>query len=234
MKLVQHIGRSVAHLFFPQVCCGCGSDLVHHQQLLCLHCIHQLPYTGFQLHAHNPVEKIFWGRLNVERAAGIFYLTKDSMLEKLLYQLKYKGRKETGVYCGSMMAQAIQHTSLAEVDALVPLPLFPAKERQRGYNQATLLCEGMATVMHKPVWKNVIRRVTGTQSQTRKGRIERWQNMQGRFSVPDAAAVAGKHVLLVDDVITTGATLEACGHELATAGARVSILTLGYAATGSA
>lgn len=233
MKTLQHIGRSFAHLFFPQVCYGCGSDLVMHQQLLCLQCLHQLPYTSFQLHAGNPVEKKFWGRLPVVHAAGIFYLTKDSMLERLLYQLKYKGKKETGTWCGRLMGQALQHTSFSGVDALVPLPLFPEKERKRGYNQATLLCEGMAAEMNKPVWKQAVQRSSSTQTQTRKNRIERWENMQGRFVVHDAAKVSGRHVLLVDDVITTGATLEACGMALTAAGAQVSIVTLGYAAARS-
>lgn len=231
MNAIQHLGRSLTELFFPQVCHGCGSDLVTNNQLLCLRCIHQLPYTNFQLHAGNPVEKTFWGRLPLIQAAAIFYLTKDSVLEKLLYQLKYKGKKEVGDYCGGLMGQAIQQSSFIQVDALVPLPLFPKKERLRGYNQATVLCEGIAAVIGKPVWKDVIERITTTHTQTRKNRIERWQNMEGRFKVCNAAGLEGKHVLLVDDVITTGATLEACGNELSQAGASISILTLGYAAS---
>ena len=233
MNVIHQIGRSLTHLFFPQTCYGCGSDLVSDEQLLCLHCLYQLPHTDFQLRSNNPVERIFWGRLRVHQAAGIFYLTKDSMLERLMYQLKYKGKKEVGIYCGRMMGQSIRETSFATVDALVPLPLFPSKERKRGYNQASLLCEGIASVINKPVWKHAVQRATVTQTQTRKNRIERWENMKGRFNISDAAALSGKHVLLVDDVITTGATLEACGTELAEAGATVSVVTLGYAATGS-
>lgn len=229
-----NIGRSFAHLFFPQVCIGCGTDVVNNRQLLCLQCLHKLPYTGFQLHAPNPVEKIFWGRLPLLHAASIFYLTKNSMLEKLLYQLKYKGRKEVGEYCGVLMGRAIQHTSFATADALIPLPLFPKKERMRGYNQAAKICDGIAEATHLPIWKNAVQRLTGTATQTKKNRVERWQNMHGRFAVADAAKVAGKHVLLVDDVITTGATLEACGAALVQGGAKVSVLTLGFAASRSA
>lgn len=233
MKIIRHIGRSLTQLFFPEVCYGCGSDLVSRHQLLCLQCLHALPYTGFHLHPDNPVERIFWGRLPIVRAAGIFYLTKGSMLERLMYQLKYKGKKEVGIYCGRMMGQAMLGSPLSDVDALIPLPLFPAKERKRGYNQAALVCEGMAEIMSKPVWKDAVQRTTSTQTQTRKNRIERWENMKGRFRACNAAKVSGRHVLLVDDVITTGATLEACGNELVAAGARVSVATLGYAATGS-
>lgn len=220
-------------MFYPQVCYGCGSDVVNDKQLLCLHCLHQMPYTRFQFFKPNLVEKIFWGRLRVENAAAIFYLTKDSVLEKLLYQLKYKGRKEVGEYCGQLMGEAIRNTSFAGVDALIPLPLFPKKERLRGYNQATMICEGIAGVTRKPIWKQAVQRVSSTDTQTRKNRVERWENMQGRFHVPDAANIAGKHLLLVDDVITTGATLEACGNVLIEAGAKVSILTLGFAASRS-
>jgi ComF family protein len=231
MKLLQHIGQSFSHLFFPQVCHGCGSDVVGDDQLLCLQCLHRLPYTRYQLHAENPVEKIFRGRVPLAHAAGIFYLTKNSILERLLYQLKYNGKKEIGEYCGRLMGHAMQSSPFTSIDALVPLPLFPKKERMRGYNQSAVICDGIASVIHKPVWKNVIERTATTETQTRKNRIERWQNMEGRFRVRDAAKLSGRHVLLVDDVITTGATLESCGSELVVAGVSVSILTLACAAS---
>jgi ComF family protein len=233
MNAVYKVGQSLTQLFFPHTCYGCGSDLVSDKQFLCLRCLHQLPYTNFQFHAGNPVEKIFWGRLPVQNAAAIFYLTKNSVLERLLYQLKYRGKKEVGGHCGKLAGQAIQQSPFINVDALVPLPLFPKKERMRGYNQSAMLCNGIAEVINKPVWQNAIERITTTETQTHKNRIERWQNMEGRFRVKDAANLSGKHVLLVDDVITTGATLEACGHELIEAGASLSILTLGYAASRS-
>ena len=233
MKALVEIGKSFTQLFFPHACHGCGTDVIGNEQLLCLRCLHELPYTNFQLHAGNPVEKIFWGRLQVSRAAAIFYLTKDAVLQKLVHQLKYRGKKEVGEYCGQLMGRAIQHSMFANVDALVPLPLFPKKERARGYNQAAVICDGIAAVINKPVLKNAVQRLSTTETQTRKNRIERWQNMQGRFSVSDAAKLTGKRVLLVDDVITTGATLEACGDALVNAGAEVSVLTLGYAATRS-
>lgn len=231
MNALVQIGRSFTHLFFPHACYGCGTDVIGNEQLLCLRCLHELPYTNFQLHAGNPVEKIFWGRLPVTRAASVFYLTKDAVLEKLMHQLKYRGKKEVGEYCGQLMGRAIQHSPFADIDALVPLPLFPKKERARGYNQSSVICDGIASIINKPVLANAVQRSSATGTQTRRNRIERWQNMQGRFNISDAAKLTGKRVLLVDDVITTGATLEACGAELVNAGAEVSVLALGYAAT---
>ena len=231
MNLIRQITRSLTHLFFPNVCHGCSSDLVNVQQLLCLQCLHRLPYTNFHLHGGNPVEKIFWGRLPVMHAAAVFYLTKNSVLQQLLYQLKYNGKKEVGDYCGRLMGQCIKDTPMGSVDALVPLPLFPKKERMRGYNQSTLLCEGIASVTGVPVWKDVLQRVTTTSTQTRKNRVERWQNMEGRFLAAGTAKLRDRHVLLVDDVITTGATLEACGSEVVAAGGSLSILTLGYSSS---
>ena len=136
-------------------------------------------------------------------------------MQHLMHQLKYRGNKELGIYLGQLMGHSLFACNrFRSVDALVPLPLFPAKERKRGYNQATILCEGMATVLQKPVLKDAVTRMSYTDSQTKKSRVERWQNMEGRFEIADEETIRGKHLLLVDDVITTGATLEACGRQI--------------------
>jgi ComF family protein len=132
-----------------------------------------------------------------------------------MHQLKYRGNKEVGLYLGRLMGFALNDSNrFRYVDALVPLPLFPSKERKRGYNQAAVLCEGIAEAMQKPVLNNVVVRTLHTESQTKKNRIERWLNMEGRFDVTKPDLIEGKHLLLVDDVVTTGATLEACGSAL--------------------
>lgn len=233
MNLLQYIARPLAQLFFPHVCRACGSDVMDNSQLLCLHCLHHLPYTHYQQHAHNPVLHLFTGRLQLLHAASILYLTKQSIPERLLYQLKYNYQREIGLYCGRLMGNAIIQSPFAQVDALMPLPLHASKERKRGYNQSTLLCEGIAAVTGKPVWTNAMERVSATETQTHRNRTERWQNMLGRFRVRNAAKLPGRHVLLVDDVVTTGATLESCGAALTAAGASVSILTLACAASGT-
>ena len=145
-----------------------------------------------------------------------------------MHRVKYRGNKELGIYLGRLMgSQLLTSNRFSFIDGLIPLPLHPSKERKRGYNQATLLCEGIAAILGKPVWKDVVIRSTSTESQTKKNRVERWQNMEGRFELLRPASIEGKHVLLIDDVITTGATLEACGQELLKAeNTKLSIATL--------
>jgi ComF family protein len=218
------------HLFIPHHCAGCGSDIMSRQQVLCMHCINRLPVTGFHMHAGNPVEKIFWGRMPVIDAACYLYYSKDSLLQHIVRELKYRGNKELGLFMGRKMGEALLQTHrFQNISALVPLPLFAARERKRGYNQALVLCKGIAQVLSLPVLDKVIRRHTSSETQTNKNRINRWLNMQGKFELLQPDAIAGKHILLVDDVITTGATLEACGQELLTAPhTRLSIMTMAY------
>jgi ComF family protein len=196
--------------------------------MLCIKCSASLPETNFHWHANNPVEKLFWGRLPLAAAAAQYYFTKESLMQHLMHQFKYKGNKELGLQLGRMMGQQLlQSNRFINTDALVPLPLFPSKEKKRGYNQATVLCEGMSEIMKIPVLKNAAIRTAFTETQTRKGRIARWQNMENKFVVLQPEKISGKSLLLVDDVVTTGATLEACGNALLQAGdVRLSVVTL--------
>jgi ComF family protein len=233
MKSSSNFLKAFAGLFYPDICYACGSDLSGKNQLLCLRCLHQLPYTNFEKLHGNPVEKIFWGRLTVQNVASLLYFTKGSALEKLLYQLKYRGKKEVGHYCGRLMGQALRNSDLYKgIDAIIPLPLFRKKEHQRGFNQSRLLCEGMSEILQIPTTVNVIERIEATETQTRKNRVERWLNMEHRFKLLDESWLMNKHVLLVDDVITTGATLESCGQEILNVrSARLSIFTLAYSSS---
>jgi ComF family protein len=192
-----------------------------------MRCIDAMPETSFELHPNNPVEKTFWGRLPLVGATAQFYFTKESLMQHLMHQFKYKGNKELGLQLGSMMGEQIKRSGRFKADALIPLPLFSAKEKRRGYNQATILCDGMAETMKAPVLDKVIIRPQHTETQTKKGRIERWKNMEGKFILSNPDEIKNKHLLLVDDVVTTGATLEACGNELLKAeGVRLSVATL--------
>lgn len=226
--LLKEIKDSLLHLAYPHLCEGCGSDILQPDHLLCLHCLSSLPETNYHLHSNNPIEKKFWGRIPVVHATAQYYFTKESMMQHLMHSFKYKGNKELGIYLGTLMGHAfISSNRFNDIDALVPLPLHQSKEHRRGFNQATVLCEGIALVWNKPVLKNLVIKPDITESQTKKNRIERWQNIEGKFELKNAKAIEGKHVLLVDDVITTGATLEACGQEiLKTENLRLSVATL--------
>ncbi|MCC7401036.1 MAG: ComF family protein [Chitinophagaceae bacterium] len=226
----QEIKESFLHFLFPHICSGCGSDLLANESNLCMYCIHALPETNFEIHPDNPVEKKFWGRLPVESATAQYYFTKESLMQNLIHQMKYRKNKELGLQLGRLMGNSIKQSGRFAADALIPLPLFPAKEKRRGYNQSMLLCEGMKTTMKIPVLTDVISRPQFTETQTKKGRIERWMNLEGKFLLLKPEAIQNKHILLVDDVVTTGATLESCGSELIKAGnTRLSIATLCYA-----
>ena len=227
MISLKEIRDSVVHLLFPHICSGCGNDILDPSSALCLRCMDAMPETNFELHPNNPVEKKLWGRLRVENATAQYYFTGESLMKRLMHQFKYKGNKELGLQLGKMMGESISRSRRFEVDALIPLPLFAAKEKKRGYNQSTVLCEGIAESLRIPVLKDIIIRSQHTDTQTKKRRIERWQNMEGKFIVVKPECIRGKHLLLVDDVITTGATLEACGAELLTVeNVRLSLATL--------
>jgi ComF family protein len=215
MIRLNEIRESFFHLFFPHVCSGCGSDLVNEESNLCLHCLTSMPETNFHMHSNNPIEKKFWGRLPLASATAQYYFTKESLMQHLMHQLKYKGNRELGKQMGRLMGNDLLASNrFNRIDALIPLPLFAAKEKRRGYNQSTILCEGIAEIMNVEILDRVIIRTQHTDTQTTKGRMERWLNMEGKFKLIQAEKIQGKHVLLVDDIITTGATLEACGQEL--------------------
>jgi len=231
MQLIANAVEAVAHLFYPQLCAGCGNDLSDNGQLICLRCLNEIPVTNFHLHAANPIEKIFWGRVAITAATSYTYFTKNSMMQQLLHGLKYQGRKETGIFFGRKIGAAlIASNRFGDIDAIIPVPLHPKKERKRGYNQAAVIAAGISEKMQLPVLSAPLVRTGSGETQTHKTRVERWHNIEGLFRVSATKELKGKHVLLVDDVITTGATLEACSAELLKVeDTRVSIVTVAYA-----
>lgn len=228
--MLSHHLQSFTHLFFPHNCEGCGIGLFDEKKFLCHHCIHQLPETKFFSLRGNPVEKLFYGRIPLTYAGAAFYFTKHSLLQHLMIQLKYKSNRESGYFLGRMIGlQLAQEPVFADVDLLVPLPLNLKKEFKRGYNQAALICNGISSVWPKTVAMNAVERTRFTETQTKQNRISRWQNMEGVFHATNPQLLHNKHILLVDDVITTGATLEACGQALLDAGnVRLSIAAAAY------
>jgi ComF family protein len=222
--------NSIAHLFFPNNCLGCATDVLNNKDLLCSKCAAYLPETHFANTPNNPAEKIFYGRIKVEMATAGFYFTKQSLMQHLLVQLKYKNNKEVGLYLGKLLGnQLLQSNRFNNIDALLPLPLNNKKEFKRGYNQAAIICNGIAQVFKKPIITNAIERTTFTETQTNENRINRWLNMDGVFALANEKAIENKHILLVDDVVTTGATFESCGIEILKANnTKLSIASVAY------
>ncbi|MBQ8672938.1 MAG: ComF family protein [Bacteroides sp.] len=218
-------------LFFPPHCAACGAVLVPGEQGLCVKCHLELPRTDYQKEKDNPTEKLFWGKIRLERASSHFYYRKSDSFRSVVHQLKYDNRPDLGLFLGNLMAAELAESGFFDgIDLLMPVPLHPRKKLKRGYNQSEQLARGVAQVTGLPVNTTAVVRRRYTDSQTRKQLHERWQNMEGSFSLIRPDEVAHKHVLLIDDVLTTGATLSACLYVLQEVeGIRLSVLTLGVA-----
>ena len=231
MKTIRHLLADTIHLFYPHNCTGCASDLLPKNELLCARCLHQLPHTGFENEKNNPVENIFIGRIPLHAAYSEFYFSKGQLIQHLIHQLKYKKDKEIGFYLGEIMGlHLLKSERFKNIDYLIPLPLYPDKEFKRGYNQAEVICDGISKGLQVPVQSKNIIRHRFTETQTKKHRTERWKNVSGSFAIKDENKLINKHILLVDDVITTGATLEACCEILKKiSGIKISIATLAFA-----
>ena len=198
-------------LIFPRICACCGNSLWKHEEIICTSCNFRLPRTGFHMEADNPASRTFWGRVEIENASACFFFNKGNRIQRLMHLLKYKGRKDIGVFIGEIHGRLLRqapHYRNAEI--ILPVPLHKKKLMKRGYNQSEQYAIGLARTMQIPVDPYLLERVHFTETQTKKSRYGRWQNVEGLFRVNNVSKLEGKHVLIVDDVITTGATLEAC------------------------
>lgn len=230
MNAVKNYIDDFLHLFFPHTCVGCDTDVLNNEDLLCAKCIDSLPVTSFISAPGNPVEKTFYGRLNIENAGSAFYFNKDSIIQQTIIQLKYKNNQRAGNFLGKLLGRQLASSKrFADVDVIIPLPLNDKKLFKRGYNQAAVIAEGITAVWNKPINENAVGRILFTETQTHKDRIARWETMDGVFAVSQPALLKNKHILLVDDVITTGATFEACGSViLEVPGTKLSLASVAY------
>lgn len=232
MKIPGNFLMDALQLFYPHCCVGCGTDIAFKNEMLCLHCLNELPHTQFENIENNPVEKIFYGRVPLLSAYSQFYFARHQLVQHLIHQLKYKGNQEIGEYLGMMMGQSICKSSrIKKIDFLIPLPLHADKEFKRGYNQAEVICRGIEKSAGILLAKNNVIKQKFTETQTKKHRAERWENVETSFKINEPEKLAHKHVMIVDDVVTTGATLEACAQALrAIPGISISIATLAMVA----
>lgn len=197
---------------------------------MCSICIHKLPKTNYHTMPDNPMFRNFAGRVDIKAAAAYSFYGKGTVLQKLVHQVKYKGKKELAVYFGKWYAPSLKHAApFSEADYIIPVPLHPKKLRERGYNQSACIADGLSKVMEVPVLTDTLKRAKNTETQTNKSRFSRWENVKGSFMIENPELIRNKHILVVDDVITTGATVEACINMLKTVPvASVSVASIGY------
>ena len=219
-------------LISPRLCVVCGHRLTVTEEVICARCNFHLPRTGFQHNAYeNDMAKLFWGQIPIERATAFFYYEAHAETANILYELKYKDHPEIGEIFGRMFATEIKSAGFFDgIDGIVPVPLAKKRQRQRGYNQSEEIAQGISEITGLPIYKKVVKRISFKGSQTNKGRWDRQENVERVFDLIDAEAVSNKHLLLIDDVVTTGATCIACAKVLCqSANVRISILSLGFA-----
>lgn len=218
-------------IFYPNNCWACSRIIYQPQEGICLDCSASLPFTNFENHQENPMVKIFWGRVKCKYATALFYFNNKTRVQTIMHLLKYKNKPQVGEFFGKLLGERIvKSLHFDSIDYVIPVPLHPSKKKKRGYNQAEAIAKGIATESGMELSVDVLIRNKNTSTQTKKTREERVQNMHQVFDVVDHEKFVNRKVLLVDDVITTGSTLESCILELQKVnGITVYVATLAYA-----
>ncbi len=210
LKTIQKYSAGFLHLFYPHICMHCGSEELSPEKVLCEACEKILPYTEFLAIENNKVEKIFWGRVPIQKAGASLFFTKDSIVQVLIFALKYKHIKKAGRLLGNIIGQDIINSQrFNNINCMIPIPLSKNKQRKRGYNQALVICEGIQEKLPHITILPILLKEKSSKSQTLQNRIERNHLSDQSFKLIDPSSLKNKNVLIVDDVITTGATMEA-------------------------
>lgn len=217
-------------LFFPKNCEACGKSLLKKEDFLCTQCLYDIPRTKFHEKEDNVLNRLFYGITKIKYSTALYFFKKGSKFRALIHKLKYNCQKELGIELGKMSGNEIKGSFFEEVDMIIPVPLHFAKQRKRGYNQSELIAEGLSGSFKKEYRNDVLIRAAYTETQTKKTLEERRKNVKSAFKVILPEEIKGKHILLIDDVVTTGSTLASCANELIKyENVTVSIAVLGFA-----
>lgn len=228
MKKISILLENLFSFFYPRLCVSCNNSLRVKETFFCLHCHYNLPETNYHLLENNPLIYTFMGRVNVEYTASYLFYRKGNCVQHILQELKYKGNKELGEYLGYQYAsQLIESHIFQDIDLILPIPLHPKKEKKRGYNQSEWIAKGLSKGLKKPYASDILVRADFTETQTRKSRFNRWENVKNVFKIQNGDSIKNLHILVCDDVLTTGATMEAAMKDLLKIeGVKVSVVTL--------
>lgn len=228
-KLLMHFLKNLLYLFYPNFCI-CGKILLRHESILCSVCRHDLPLIDLKNHMKNEINTIFSGRIPIKKITSFLYFKKGNSTQKLIHQLKYKGNQKIGSFLGNWFGKQLEEQKIfSDVDYIIPVPLHLKKEKERGYNQVASFGKRLSKTLNIKYLDTILKRVSSTKTQTFKKRFERFSNLNTKFHLTDTKTLENKHILLIDDVITTGATLEACCNELLkTKNIIISIATMAY------
>lgn len=218
-------------LLYPEICIGCGETLLKRDKMICFRCSIEMPITHFEKHKDNPVERLFWFKTTIDEAMAGYFFTKKSRIQKMIHSFKYKGNEDAAVFLGEQLGEMLKESGrFRTINQIIPVPLHPKKLHARGYNQAEKIADGIANVLNIEVNIESLVRVEHNETQTNKGIFNRWKNVKTIFSVGDAEKIKNQHVLIVDDVITSGSTIESCANQiLSVEGAKVSLASLAIA-----
>ena len=234
MKVTSYLYSAIEDLidlFYPNTCIICGENLLKEEECTCTLCLYKIPKTDCFKQKENSVSKLFWGRVQLQNAVALYQFQKEGSVQKLIHELKYEGGKKTGIFLGKQLGYALKESnSFYDIDYIIPIPLHPKKEKLRGYNQSKYIAKGIQEILCVKMNTHTIIRTENTDSQTRKKRFSRWENMMNSFALKKTKKLQNTHILLIDDVVTTGATLEACSQKLLEIeGVKVSIATIAVA-----